>query len=245
MQGLFDWFNQNKDWVFSGIGVAVVGTIFVLARGFWRRYGAKQGTVNQKDDERVRPEFQVKHQNLSLDNNWLLLTPLEGLTLKPEVIIKFVSVIQVFNHLPRQLAIVLEIDSIVSNWGIVDNLGEVQREFKHRESFRDPSTNLDDTLVIEAGGTTELIVTLKIPYKAADKQGYLKRLMNMTVKLKFSPVGESAITLPVECDVNTFHGSVEDLLANKFMLAHERGLAKDILKIWEVYWREDEGEAHE
>lgn len=244
-QSMFDWINQNREWIFSGIGLAVISVLLLLANKIWRRYGVKQAAVNQKDDEPVRLELEVTYPSLSLDASWLLLNQREGLTLKSEVIIKFHCLIRVFNHHSRQLTIVLGIDSIASNWGKVDNLNEVLREFKSRQSIRHQSTTLGDTLVIEAGGATELLVSLEIPCKAADKQGYLKRLMNMTINLKLSPVGEATITLPVECDVNTFHRSIEGLLADKFNIASERGLQKDILQIWEVYWREDEGELHE
>jgi hypothetical protein len=60
---MWDWLNQNKQWIFSGIGVAVLGSIWWMWKRFLRREPSPSPTnsVTQSPSITVSPTIHVTH----------------------------------------------------------------------------------------------------------------------------------------------------------------------------------------
>jgi hypothetical protein len=231
---MVEWLFENKEWLFSGIGITIIGLLWFLIKRF---------IVPEKPNLK----FVVKSKNVDLSNGGIESANGEFL-INPELIVYFKA--QLYAHNPgpptsAKLAIASigpdRLSKCLSKGILPDKIG-IKVEYKKNPNWG--SIKLENPFIVE-NGDKNIYITAKIPFCVVEIEksyGALALLKDMTVTLRAEiEATQKKLSLePIHCDLTPVHQQIEHRVVSMIpqyqVRSNQKINTEQLVQMLKQYW---------
>ena len=184
-------------------------------------------------------EIRLREYNINLEPK---IFSVDGnrLSVNSNLTVNVSARLDIYNHNQEPVDIRIFIESIESDWIMVDN--KAFSDIRTRVSKPGVASDFNHPFNIAGRGIIEMVsVRADVPFKIPEdkKFAYLGSLSKMNVIWGFELAGRTTIQLSVKYDVASIHQAIEDDIRTK--LSHNQNLAHQGMLILKEFWQVSTG----